>query len=93
MSTIPFKISAVSIPVVPKTPGEIALTGLVFLSKYCGTYFNRCLVISISFITFGPNASGVTYIFPKPTTNISCSLLTYSSIIFFNSSHNISLAF
>jgi len=29
LSTIPFKISTVSIPVVPRTPGDIALTGLV----------------------------------------------------------------
>ena len=32
--TIPSKISNVSIPVVPKTPGDIALTGLEFSSIY-----------------------------------------------------------
>lgn len=53
-STIPFNISEVSIPVVPNTPGDIALTGLVFSSIYCGAYFKICLVISISDITFGP---------------------------------------
>ena len=36
LSTIPFNISTVSIPVVPKTPGDIALTGLVPSSIYCG---------------------------------------------------------
>ena len=35
-STIPFKISIVSIPVVPSTPGDIALTILVPSSTYCG---------------------------------------------------------
>lgn len=46
-STIPLITSIVSIPVVPKTPGAIALTGLASSSKYCGAYFNKCLVISI----------------------------------------------
>ena len=36
LSTIPFKISTVSIPVVPKTPGETALTGLVPCSNTSG---------------------------------------------------------
>ena len=36
LSTIPFNISTVSIPVVPKTPGDIALTILVPSSTYCG---------------------------------------------------------
>lgn len=53
-STIPFITSIVSIPVVPSTPGAIALTGLAFSSKYCGAYFKRCLVMSISDTTFGP---------------------------------------
>ena len=60
LSTIPFKISTVSIPVVPRTPGDIALTGLVPSSTYCGKYLIICLVTSISFITLGPKASGVT---------------------------------
>ena len=60
LSTIPFKISTVSIPVVPRTPGYIALTGLVPSSTYCGKYLIICLVTSISFITLGPKASGVT---------------------------------
>lgn len=34
--TIPFSISTVSIPVVPKTPGAIALTLLVPSSTYSG---------------------------------------------------------
>ena len=71
LSTIPFKISTVSIPVVPSTPGETALTSLVPSSTYCGKYFIICLVTSISFITFGPKLSGVTYIFPRPTTKTS----------------------
>ena len=53
----------------PKTPGDIALTGLASLSIASGTYSIICLVISISCTTFGPNESGVTYIFPNPTTN------------------------
>ena len=53
-STIPLIISIVSIPVVPKTPGAIAVTGLVSLSIYSGAYFKICLVTSISFTTFGP---------------------------------------
>ena len=36
LSTIPFNISNVSIPVVPNTPGDIALTGLVPSSNYSG---------------------------------------------------------
>ena len=68
----------VSIPVVPSTPGEIALTGLVPSSTYCGKYFIICLVTSISFITFGPNASGVTYMFPKPTINIFTFLINFT---------------
>ena len=84
LSTIPFNISSVSIPVVPNTPGDIALTGLVSLSSTSGIYCNMCLVISISCTTFGPKASGVTYKFPNPTTNIgSC-----SPICFFNNSFN-----
>ena len=60
LSTIPFIISTVSIPVVPSTPGAIAVTGLVSGSIYSGAYFNKCLVVSISFTTFGPSESGVT---------------------------------
>ena len=36
LSTIPFSISSVSIPVVPNTPGDIALTSLVPSFTYCG---------------------------------------------------------
>lgn len=60
LSTIPFTISNVSIPVVPSTPGAIAVTGLVFGSIYSGVYFKKCLVTSISFTTLGPKESGVT---------------------------------
>ena len=49
-------------------------------------YFNKCLVTSISFITFGPNESGVTYMFPSPTIKISSSFATCLSTNFFNSS-------
>ncbi len=54
LSTMPLITSIVSIPVVPSTPGAIALTGLASLSKYCGAYLIKCLVISISETTFGP---------------------------------------
>ena len=40
--------------------GDIALTGLVPSSIYCGKYFIICLVTSISLITLGPSESGVT---------------------------------
>ena len=85
LSTIPFKISNVSIPVVPSTPGDTALTSLVFLSNASGIYCNRCLVISISLITLGPSASGVTYILPNPTTNIGSVRLACFSINFLSS--------
>jgi hypothetical protein len=80
-------------PVVPRTPGAIALIGLASFSRYSGAYFNKCLVISMSLITFGPNESGVTYTFPSPTTNISPSLSVCLSIKFFNSFVTISDAF
>lgn len=64
--TIPSNISRVSIPVVPSTPGDIALIGLVPSSTYSGKYFIICLVISIFEITFGPSESGVIYSFPSP---------------------------
>ena len=46
-STIPSNTSKVSIPVVPKTPGDIALTGLASSSIYSGKYFIICLVKSV----------------------------------------------
>lgn len=52
--TIPSSISKVSIPVVPRTPGDIALIGLVPSSTYSGKYFITCLVTSMFEITFGP---------------------------------------
>ena len=93
LSTIPFNISMVSIPVIPSTPGDIADTGLVSSGIALGMYCNMCLVTCISGTTFGPNASGVTYKFPSPTTNIS----SVSDICFFiislNSSPSISAIF
>ena len=44
LSTIPFTISTVSMPVVPSTPGVIALILLVFLSIAFGKYIFICLV-------------------------------------------------
>jgi hypothetical protein len=69
--TIPSNISNVSIPVVPNTPGDIALIGLVPSSTYSGKYFITCLVTSMFDTAFGPSESGVTYSFPNPTTNTS----------------------
>ena len=54
LSTIPFIISKVSIPVVPSTPGETALILLASLSIYSGKYLIICLVTSIFCTTFGP---------------------------------------
>ena len=67
-STMPFIISQVSIPVVPRTPGMIALIARVFLSIKSGEYSIKCLVINNFSMVFGPKASGVTSEFPKPTT-------------------------
>ena len=91
--TTPSNISKVSIPVVPKTPGDIALTGLEFSSIYCGKYFIIWRVTSMSFITFGPNESGVTYIFPSPTTKISSFDSICLFIISLSSSDKISADF
>ena len=44
-----------------------------------------CLVTSMSFTTFGPKLSGVTYIFPSPTTKISPCLSICESSIFVSS--------
>ena len=85
LSITPSKISKVSIPVVPKTPGDIALTGLAFSSIYCGKYLIMCLVISISVTTLGPRESGVTYKFPNPAIKISSLKLICLQIIGFNS--------
>ena len=52
-----------------------------------------CLVTSIPFITLGPKASGVTYIFPNPTTKTSPCLSICSSNTFFSSLDNISAEF
>ena len=48
-----------------------------------------CLVISTFFITFGPNASGVTSSFPKPTISTSSLNSIFSPISLFNSSAKI----
>ena len=47
LSTTPFIISKVSIPVVPNTPGAIVHTDLVPFITHSGAYFNKCLVTSI----------------------------------------------
>ena len=65
--------SPVSIPVIPKTPGAIAHTGLTESSIASGITCFKCLVIIIFSVTFGPSASGVTFQFPRPTTNTSLS--------------------
>ena len=88
-STIPFNISPVSMPVVPSTPGAIPLISLAFLSIKSGTYFFKCLVISMSFIAFGPIESAVVSMFPNPTTNIESYPFTNS----FNCSAKILLIF
>ena len=84
-STIPSSISNVSIPVVPRTPGDIALIGLVPSSTYSGIYLITCLVTSILDITFGPKESGVTYSLPSPTTKTSSEDSICSLISIFNS--------
>ena len=88
--TTPFSISIVSIPVTPNTPGDIAETGLVSSGIMLGIYSKMCLVTSISGTTLGPNASGVTYKLPSPTTSISSVSFTCSPTIFLNSSATVS---
>ncbi|MPM91473.1 hypothetical protein SDC9_138603 [bioreactor metagenome] len=65
---MPLMISPVSMPVIPKTPGAIAHTGLTPSSMLSGTYSFKCLVTIIFDTTFGPTASGVIFQFPRPTT-------------------------
>ena len=67
---IPFKISAVSMPVCAMTPGAMPLIAGSFLSfrkvfPYCPS---RCLVTCRLSSTRGPRESGVTESFPSPTT-------------------------
>ena len=90
LSTTPFNISIVSIPVIPRTPGDIAETGLVSSGITLGIYSKMCLVTSISGTTLGPKASGVTYKFPSPTTIISSVFFTCFDIVFRSSSATIS---
>lgn len=75
-------ISYVSIPVVPITPGDIAETQEKPSDKASIKY--RCLVTIVLSITYGPIASGVTLLFPRPTTKaffqLNVILLTYLSI-------------
>ena len=47
----------------------------------------------MSFTTFGPKLSGVTYIFPSPTTKISPCLSICESSIFVSSFDNVSADF
>ena len=81
LSTNDFITSPVSIPVIPKTPGAIAHTGLTESSITSGITCFKCLVIIIFSVTFGPSASGVTFQFPSPTTKTS--LLSSISTSFF----------
>jgi len=66
--TTPKIISLVSIPVIPITPGTMALTGLKPSCTLSGCSSNKCLVINKLSTAFGPSASGVTLKFPRPTT-------------------------
>ena len=63
--TIPSNISNVSIPVVPRTPGDMALIGLVPSSTYSGKYLIICLVTSILEITLGPKRIWCYIFIPK----------------------------
>ena len=89
LSTTPFNISIVSIPVIPSTPGDIAETGLVSSGIAFGIYSKICLVTSISGTTFGPSASGVTYKFPSPTIIMSSVFFACSPIVSLSSSATI----
>ena len=60
-------------PVIPKTPGAIAHTGLTESSITSGITCFKCLVTIIFSATLGPSASGVTFQFPSPTTKTSLS--------------------
>ena len=66
----------------PRTPGAIAQTLAVGESKASGMYFFICLVICILFTTSGPRESGVTPLFPSPTTSTVAELISQSSSLF-----------
>ena len=67
-------------PVVPITPGAIALTSLIPSLTSSGFIKNICLVTITLSITNGPKESGVTLIFPSPTTNPRCLLVIPSTL-------------
>ena len=68
---IPFKISAVSIPVWAITPGMMPLMAgrSRFFRKSAPYSPVKCLVTWRLFSTRGPRESGVTEGFPRPTTS------------------------
>ena len=67
-STMPLTISPVSMPVMPITPGLTAATGRTVCAISSGKVSRRCRVTSIRETTLGPNASGVIFQLPSPTT-------------------------
>ena len=82
-STIPFIISAVSMPVIPSTPGDTAATLPTESFISSGIESSICLVTSILLTTFGPRASGVTFQLPSPTiSTFLCFSGSTSSFIF-----------
>lgn len=102
LSTIPFTISPVSIPVIPITPGLTAATGRTAFSISAGSVPLRWRVTRILEITFGPSASGVMFQLPSPITRIQSSLFGFarericsarSPISFSWQSHHFPLAF
>ncbi|OPZ63459.1 MAG: hypothetical protein BWY85_01693 [Firmicutes bacterium ADurb.Bin506] len=69
-STTPAMISAVSMPVIPSTPGESAATDRRPPRFSGGVMEWICLVTSTFSATSGPTASGVAFQFPKPHTRV-----------------------
>ena len=78
LSTIPFTISPVSIPVIPITPGLTAATGRTAFSISTGSVPLRWRVTRILEITFGPSASGVMFQLPSPITRMQSSLFGFA---------------
>ena len=66
-ATMPRRISAVSIPVTPSTPGAAAHTLLIGTSR--GRQSPMCRVTSTRSAVLGPSESGVTLRLPSPTTS------------------------
>ena len=67
---MPFRISTVSMPVTPRTPGAAALTLAMLCVMSSGRHSAMCRVTKMRSAVRGPSESGVTFRLPKPTTRM-----------------------